>query len=164
MNTKTKKRLTRQCQQLAFLSVIEMLICFASCIIKMFCGTGKTRIMVELVITQGKTLNVIVFPNLALIRQFLGDYLITENCPDELKKHKMINISSEQIIDIESTTDHIKIHKFINQKGKKIVCVTYQSLSVLLDNLCGHTIDVCLFDEAHRTVSIENKKLIYDEP
>ena len=164
MNTITKTRLTRQCQQLAFLSVNEMLIHFASCIIKMFCGTGKTRIMVELVITQGSTLNVFVFPSLALIRQFLGDYLTPENCPDELKKHKMINISSEQITDIESTTDHIKIQKFINKKGKKIVCVTYQSLSVLLDNLCGHTIDVCLFDEAHRTVSIENKKLIYDEP
>jgi len=130
----------------------------------MFCGTGKTRIMIELIITQEKTLNVIVFPNLALIRQFLNDYIINEKCPSELKKYKHINVSSEQITDTESTTDPTSIQKFIKQTGKKIVCVTYQSLGVLLDNLCENVIDICLFDEAHRTTSIENKKLIYDEP
>ncbi len=164
INNKTAKRLSRPCQQDAFRSITDLLFNIDACIVKMFCGTGKTRIMVELIITQEKTLNVIVFPNLALIRQFLEDYLTFENCPNELNKHKQINISSEQIADIESTTDAVKIQKFVNQNGKKIICVTYQSLAVLLDNLCGHTIEICLFDEAHRTTSIENKKLIYCEP
>jgi superfamily II DNA or RNA helicase len=164
MNKYTKVRLSRECQRQAFRSISEMMLCYCACIVKMFCGTGKTRIMVEIIITQEKTLNVIIFPNLALIRQFLGDYLVGEKCPKELKNYIQLNISSEQITGVDSTTDPICIQKFIKQTDRKIICVTYQSLDVLLDNLCEHVIDICLDDEAHRTTSIENKKLIYDEP
>ena len=164
-NEKTNMDLSRDCQKDGFQGVETCLQTHNECIVKMFCGTGKTRIMVKLTTTQEKTLNVIVFPSLALIQQFSDDY-IGHSC---LKKHKKLNVSSLDVgqnkedVHIESTTDPIKIKIFVGQKGSKIICVSYQSLNVLLDNLDGHKIGLCLFDEAHRTTSPENKKLVYDE-
>jgi superfamily II DNA or RNA helicase len=130
----------------------------------MFCGSGKSRIMVETVISQNEDLSVLVFPNLALIYQFYNDYLSTKVCPNELLKHIMLNVSSEIIPNIETTTEPTKILQFINSPDQKIICVTYQSLDTLLDNMGDTKIDICIFDEAHRTTSSEYKKLIYDEP
>ena len=53
------------------------------CLVKMFCGTGKSRIITNVIIHEKKTLNVIVFPSLALIIQYSMDYLNN----DEYKKH-----------------------------------------------------------------------------
>lgn len=169
--TKTKyfkmEYLSRVCQQNAFNCVIEKLTQVINCIVKMFCGTGKTRVMVELINYLKKDITVVVFPSLLLIQQFSDDYL----GDSRLQEYKQLNVSSLDIkkedkdsIHIESTTDPIKIKNFIMQKGRKIICVSYQSLAVLLDNLDGNKIGICLFDEAHHTTSIENAKLIYYEP
>jgi superfamily II DNA or RNA helicase len=49
------------------------------CLVKMFCGTGKSHIITNLMIHEQKALNVVVFPSLALISQYASDYLQHEN-------------------------------------------------------------------------------------
>lgn len=122
------------------------------CIVKMFCGTGKSLLMRYCRVTQNQPLIVYVFPSLSLIDQFYSDYLT-----DILISHK-IKISSEN----ESTTDPAKIKAFLKKKfDNKIICITYQSFNTLLDNLDNNTIDVCIFDEAHHVVGEEIQKYIF---
>jgi len=47
----------------------------SKCIVKMFCGTGKSLVMAKNKYIQNKSLVVFVFPSLALIQQFYNDYL-----------------------------------------------------------------------------------------
>jgi superfamily II DNA or RNA helicase len=131
----------------------------------MFCGTGKSRVIRAIILTQKKPLSIVVFPSLALIRQFTADYLkdkeVTKTCA-------IMNVSSEQLDDFQSTTEPADIRKFTVAKKSaatkmKIVCVTYQSLQVLLDNLGDVNIGLACFDEAHRTTSPEYSKLVYSD-
>lgn len=124
------------------------------CLVKMFCGTGKSLVMRQCKIIQDKSLVVYVFPSLSLITQFHNTYLF--NIP---QNHKL-NISSD--VANNSTTDATVIQSFIAQANNKYICVTYQSFDVLLDNLCGTHIDVCIFDEAHHAVGQTYQKLIFD--
>jgi superfamily II DNA or RNA helicase len=59
------------------------------CIVKMFCGTGKSKVMRECKINENKNLVVYVFPTLQLIVQFTENYLA--NYP----KEQLICVSSE---------------------------------------------------------------------
>jgi superfamily II DNA or RNA helicase len=155
--------LTRPCQKRAHERTTELLETHDKCIVKMFCGTGKSRVIRAIILTQKKPLSIVVFPSLALIRQFTADYLkdreVTKTCA-------ILNVSSEQLDDFQSTTEPMDIKKFtIAKKDKKmkIVCVTYQSLQVLLDNLGEARIGLACFDEAHRTTSPESVKLVYSD-
>lgn len=125
----------RPIQTKAFDRVTELLQTFSECLVKMFCGTGKSHVIKRLVIEQKKSLSVIVFPSLALIRQFTKEYL----GDIDTKVYGLLNVSSEELTDIQSTTDPAQILHFIanpkTKKQKKIICVTYQSLAVLLDSL-----------------------------
>ena len=67
--------LTRPCQKKAHDHTTELLKTHDKCIVKMFCGTGKSRVIRAIILTQKKPLNIVVFPSLALIRQFTADYL-----------------------------------------------------------------------------------------
>ena len=67
--------LTRPCQKKAHDRTPELLKTHDKCIVKMFCGTGKSRVIRAIILTQKKPLNIVVFPSLALIRQFTADYL-----------------------------------------------------------------------------------------
>ena len=118
------------------------------CLVKMFCGTGKSLLMREMKVVKNKKLVVYVFPSLALIDQFSRDYL---------KGCHFIKVSSE----MESTTDIEVIRDFINEERNKIVLVTYQSFETLLSSLDGNIIDVCVFDEAHHVVGEKIKDLIF---
>ena len=168
--------LTRQCQILAYAAITFQLLSLSKCLVKMFCGSGKSRLITATIIGQKKNLSVVVVPSLALIQQFYDDYLSPLKKPKELFKHKLLNVSSKsqkdllgtdiltlEDIHIECTTDPVEIKRFLNSnpESKKIICVTYQSLDVLLANLDGHTLGLTLFDEAHRTVSHEYKELVY---
>ncbi len=123
-----------------------------NCIVKMFCGTGKSLLMRYCKVAQNKQLVVYVLPSLSLITQFTNDYL-----KDVISTHRM-NISSEK----ESTTEPAKIIAFLKHKYNKIICVTYQSFQTLLDNLGDHIIDVCIFDEAHHAVAPTYKEQIFN--
>ena len=86
---------------------IELLIA-DKCIVKKFCGTGKSLLMRKCKSVQNKNLVVYVFPSLCLIDQFYDDYLF--NVSNKLK------ISSEK----ESTTDPEIIHSFLKKRENKI--------------------------------------------
>jgi superfamily II DNA or RNA helicase len=171
-----KNQLTRECQILAYDAITSQLLSLSKCLVKMFCGSGKSRLITATIIGQNKNLSVVVVPSLALIQQFYDDYLSSLKKPKELSKHKLLNVSSKSEKDllgtdvitlddihISCTTDPSEIKQFLNsnQKSKKIICVTYQSLDVLIANLDGHILGLTCFDEAHRTASHKYKELIY---
>ena len=141
----------RPYQQDAFDAIVNELQTKQKCIVKMFCGSGKSRIMRNLVMHYNHQLSVFVFPSLSLIDQFHIDYL--KDTPNVLK------ISSDK----ESTTDTKIIIKFLKKKTHKIICITYQSFELLLDNLQDNKIDICCFDEAHHAVGNTYQKLIFND-
>ena len=58
-------------------------------LVEMFCGTGKTRVFTSWFAHSSSKVNVIVFPSLALIRQYITDYLMTN---DSVIKRKKITL------------------------------------------------------------------------
>ena len=145
----------------ALLSIFQ----YVKCLVKMFCGTGKSRIITNTIIHKKKELSVVVFPSLALIHQYSTDYLKHSDYKKYFNKHKMMNVSSEKLDDteIKSTTDDAEIKTFLKPKGPKIILVTYQSYNVLLKCLGeeGKKIGLVCYDEAHHIVSPEYQKLVF---
>jgi superfamily II DNA or RNA helicase len=143
------------------LEALQSIFLYAKCLVKMFCGTGKSRIITNVIIHEKKELSVVVFPSLALISQYSSDYLNNEEYTHHFKKHKTMNVSSERLDNMESTTDAKEINKFLKYKNPKIILVTYQSYQVLLDCLEGKKIGLVCYDEAHHVVSPETQKLVF---
>jgi superfamily II DNA or RNA helicase len=133
-------------------AICEELAINNKCIVKMFCGTGKSLLMRYCKVVKKQKLCVFVFPSLSLIDQFTNDYL------NDFPQENLLKISSE----LESTTDPKEIIKFLKRKKNKIICITYQSYKTLLDNLGETKINVCIFDEAHHVVAITYQKLIFE--
>jgi len=132
------------------------------CLVKMFCGTGKSLLMRYGKITQNKNLVVYVFPTLGLIRQFYEDYL--GDFPNEnILKISSANDSNDKGYKNTSTTDASQIREFLAKSEHKIICVTYQSYKTLLDNLVGYKIDICNYDEAHHCVSEKIQEFIFND-
>lgn len=121
------------------------------CLIKMFCGTGKSLLMRYCKINESKNLIVYVFPSLNLINQFYDEYL--NNIKNVLK------ISSDD----GSTTDVPTIVAYLqnNDIKNKIICIIYQSFELLLCNLGDLKIDVCHYDEAHHAVGEKYQTFIF---
>lgn len=120
------------------------------CIVKMFCGTGKSRLMRYCRVAQNKNLVVYLVPSLSLLEQFYTDYL---------KDFPLVQrISCEE----GSTTDKKDIVKFLKKKENKIICVTYQSFETLISALGDIKIDVCIFDEAHHAIGKTYQSLIFE--
>ena len=134
-------------------AIFEELLTNKKCLVEKFCGTGKSLVMRECKTAEYKDLVVYVYPSLNLIKQFYTDYL--HDFPSE----NILKISSED----DSTTNPVPIRKFLSKNEKKIICITYQSLKVLLDNLNGIKINVCIYDEAHHAVGEVYQKLIFEE-
>ena len=105
--------LSRKCQINAFNGIMNILRNDVKCIVIIFCGTRKSREIHEIVLNQKKDLSIIVFPSLALIRQYINDYLQDIQAR---KSYKMLNISREILEDFTSTTDQLKIKKFLKLK------------------------------------------------
>jgi superfamily II DNA or RNA helicase len=143
------------------LEALLSIFLYAKCLVKMFCGTGKSRIITNVIIHEKKGLSVVVFPSLALISQYSTDYLNNEEYARHFKNHKMKNVSSEKLDNMASTTDEKEIKKFLKYKNPKIILVTYQSYQVLLDCLEGKKIGLVCYDEAHHVVSPETQKLVF---
>jgi superfamily II DNA or RNA helicase/uncharacterized protein YeaC (DUF1315 family) len=141
----------RYYQQEADDAICEELSIHNKCIVKMFCGTGKSLLMRKCKIVKTQKLVVYVFPSLNLIDQFYTDYLFDFN------KNNILKISSE----IDSTTDSKKIKKFIDKKTNKIICITYQSFKTLIEVVGNSRIPLCIFDEAHHAVGEKSQPLIF---
>jgi superfamily II DNA or RNA helicase len=127
----------------------------SKCLVKMFCGTGKSIVMYQLFVLRiVSPLSVFVFPSLALIDQFYTDYIVKL----KFNLDSVIKVSSE----VDSTTDEDVVREFLSNDSikQKIVCITYQSFEVLLN--CGKAIDVACFDEAHHAVGQVSQKLIFN--
>ena len=143
------------------------------CLVKMFCGTGKSRIITNVIIHEKKELNVVVFPSLALISQYASDYL--QHVDYRRHFENTLNVSSlkeQQEADeicsgMKITTTPTEIKRFLKTeglKGSKVILVTYQSYSVLLDCLDGQKIGLVCYDEAHHVTSVETQKLVFNTP
>lgn len=133
-------------------AIYEEILVNNKCIVKMFCGTGKSILMRNCKSVQDKPLVVYVFPTLSLIYQFTTDYLY--NWPND----QILTISSE----LEATTYSEDIVRFLQKKTNRIICITYQSYKTLLDNLGEIKINVCIYDEAHHAVGETYQKLIFE--
>ena len=151
----------RPIQTKAFDKITELLQTHSECLVKMFCGTGKSHVIKRVILEHKYSLSVIVFPSLALIRQFTNDYL------GNVRNIGLLNVSSEELAHITSTTATAQIQHFLNnpktKHQQKIICVTYQSLAVLLDSVGDTKIGMTCFDEAHHTTSDTCKKLVYGD-
>ncbi len=142
------------------------------CLVKMFCGTGKTRIIYYLIVDSTYNLCVIVFPSIALITQFNIDYIHSEEWGKLTTKYKYLSICSlneldneQNVRNIEYTTNKENIISFINKDDRKIITVTYQSLSNFICCLkqTDITIDLLIYDEAHHIIGSENQKLVFGD-
>lgn len=142
----------RYYQEEADNAIYEELLINNKCIVKMFCGTGKSLLMRKCKSAQNQKLVVYVFPSLSLIDQFCRDYFVKVGLSPPFK------ISSEN----GSTTDSTQIKAELKRKKNKIICITYQSYNTLLDNLGSIKIDVCIYDEAHHAVGETYQKLIFE--
>jgi ribosomal RNA-processing protein 8 len=133
-------------------AISQELLASNKCLVKMFCGTGKSLIMRNCKINKSKNLIVYVFPSLNLINQFYDDYL--SDIKDDVLK-----VSSDD----GSTTDVATIISHLQNKRikNKIICITYQSFELLLTNLGDLKIDVCYYDEAHHAVGQKYQTFIF---
>ena len=108
-------------------------------LIKMFCGSGKSLIIYNCLLTYTNNLSVIVVPSINLITQFNKDYLHNENFKKYnntlQKQYQTLSVCSRNEIknDLNFTTDSEKILEFIEEDGIKIILITYQSLPLLID-------------------------------
>jgi superfamily II DNA or RNA helicase len=142
----------RYYQEEANNAIYEELLVNNKCIVKKFCGTGKSLLMRKCKTAEGKNLVVYVFPSLPLIDQFYTDYL------HDYPSYSILKISSEN----EATTNPIEITQFLSKTINKIICITYHSFKTLIDNLGEIQINVCIFDEAHHAVGKTYQKLIFE--
>ena len=76
---------------------------YAKCLVKMFCGTGKSRIITNVIIHEKKELSVVVFPSLALISQYSADYLNNAEYAHHFKKYQKKNVSSEKLEKVQAS-------------------------------------------------------------
>ena len=122
-------------------------------LVKMFCGTGKSRVIFKDLCDPSFTLSIVVFPTLDLGIQFLNDYISKEsgiNC---------LNICSAE----GATTDNEKISTFLSIQKKKIILVTYSSLPTLVSVLSSSNTqaDVVAYDEAHRVLGEKIQSIVF---
>lgn len=129
------------------------------CHIVMACGTGKTLTSLAIAENINPKSIVVFVPSLALINQFMKEWIKNTNWKDYetlavCSDNSVTNgIESDSILledmDFSVTSDVATIKKFLNLRNKKlkIIFCTYQS-SILLKDL---KIELGIFDEAHKT-------------
>ena len=148
------------------------------CLLNLWCGTGKTRIIMYSILDDNQITNVIVFPSLGLINQFNNDYLLNDEFSIYFEKYKSLSICSESesklnnsngeenFLNIKYTTDKSLIQEFLNtnKKNKKLLVVTYQSLNILVDLIIENkiTINRLYYDEAHRIVGDNIQEIVFN--
>jgi superfamily II DNA or RNA helicase len=133
-------------------------------LVKMFCGTGKSLIQHYLLSQNQKTL--LVVPSIALTAQFVEQYIIKRGFSHPfitICSKNEINSSEKDNINIEVTTTVKDIKLFFKtNKSSFFVCCTYQSLVKLL-KCVNFKFDLCILDEAHRSLGKLVQTLIFDK-
>jgi len=162
----------RECQKDALKALTESDSTKKQCI--MFCGTGKSIVMIEYIKTKNVDRVLVLMPSLQLINQFYNNMKhhtktkilcicskfdkgsLTgddENEDDDEVDDETGNDLLDEYLKLESgnisyTTKPATITRLLKRK-KIIVLCTYQSSRLLK----GHKFDLGLFDEAHTTVN-----------
>jgi superfamily II DNA or RNA helicase len=133
----------------------------------MFCGTGKTRILFDYILTENKDrLSVIVFPSLSLIAQFSEDYVNNEKWKHITKNFNFLSVcSKDESNSTEYTTDSKSIKKYIKKHKSCIIAVTYHSFETLLSVVDELHINIktIIFDEAHHIIGNTIQKIVFSD-
>lgn len=132
----------------------------------MACGTGKTLVALWAAeAQQPKTLLVLV-PSLALLSQTLPDWCKQTSWGERFRyicvcSDDSVNREAQQDgytykqedLEFSVTTDAKEVKKFLgkNKDGVNVIFSTYQSAEVVAEGLKGQTVDLGIFDEAHKT-------------
>jgi len=139
-------------------------------LINIWCGGGKTRIIVYSIFDDGKEVNVIVFPSLGLINQFNNDYILCEDFMDYFKKYHCLSVCSDSESKLKIKTDIIRyttkesiIKSHLKKEGKKLFTVTYQSLEMFMDIILETetSINRLYYDEAHHILGHNIQNIVF---
>jgi len=132
----------------------------------MACGTGKTLVALWAAEAQNPKTVLVLVPSLALLSQTLPDWckqtswgerfrymcVCSDDSVDREAKQDGYTYKQEDL-EFSVTTDAKEVKKFLgkNQNGVNVIFSTYQSAEVVAEGLKGQTVDLGIFDEAHKT-------------
>ena len=132
----------------------------------MACGTGKTLVALWAAEAQQPKTVLVLVPSLALLSQTLPDWCKQTSWGE---RFHYLCVCSDDSVDREAqqdgytykqedlefsvTTDAKEVKKFLgkNKDGVNVIFSTYQSAEVVAEGLKGKTVDLGIFDEAHKT-------------
>ncbi len=128
--------------------------------LRMACGSGKTRVAIEVALKRGDRLVVVAVPGLTLLGQWVREWSVTTTTP-----FRWIAVCSDDSVGgdvndsfatyqqgIPTTTSSPAIAAFLKGRGPKVVFTTYQSASQVGRALrsVNKQADLLIADEAHR--------------
>ena len=132
----------------------------------MACGTGKTLVALWAAEAQEPKTVLVLVPSLALLSQTLPDWckqtswgerfrylcVCSDASVDRSAKEDEYALKQSDI-EFPVTTDPKLVKGFLdsNKAGVNVIFSTYQSAEVVAEGLKGQTIDLGIFDEAHKT-------------
>ena len=139
-------------------SVVKSLSTKDRGILNMACGTGKTLVSYFIWERLKVKKTIIAVPSLYLLSQIYSDYM--REIQIKGIKINTILIGSDADVDIKDnkglllTTNKGEIDEWITKRDMFIIFTTYQSATMIkkIDY------DLCIFDEAHKTVGDKHKK------
>jgi superfamily II DNA or RNA helicase len=132
----------------------------------MACGTGKTLVALWAAEAQQPKTVLVLVPSLALLSQTLPDWCKQTSWGESFR---YLCVCSDASVDREAqqdgytfkkedlefsvTTDPKVVKGFLgqNKDGVNVIFSTYQSAEVVAEGLKGQTVDLGIFDEAHKT-------------
>jgi superfamily II DNA or RNA helicase len=132
----------------------------------MACGTGKTLVALWAAEAQEPKTVLVLVPSLALLSQTLPDWckqtswgerfrylcVCSDASVDRSAKEDEYALKQSDI-EFPVTTDPKLVKGFLdsNKAGVNVIFSTYQSAEVVAKGLKGQTVDLGIFDEAHKT-------------
>jgi superfamily II DNA or RNA helicase len=132
----------------------------------MACGTGKTLVALWAAEAQKPKTILVLVPSLALLSQTLPDWckqtswgerfrylcVCSDASVDRSAKEDEYALKQSDL-EFSVTTDAKVVKDFVsdNRSGVNVIFSTYQSAEVVAEGLKGQTVDLGIFDEAHKT-------------
>jgi superfamily II DNA or RNA helicase len=132
----------------------------------MACGTGKTLVALWAAEAQDPKTVLVLVPSLALLSQTLPDWckqtswgerfrylcVCSDASVDRSAKEDEYALKQSDL-EFSVTTDAKVVKDFVsdNRSGVNVIFSTYQSAEVVAEGIKGETIDLGIFDEAHKT-------------
>ena len=133
----------------------------------MACGTGKTLVALWAAEAQDPKTVLVLVPSLALLSQTLPDWckqtswgkrfrylcVCSDASVDRPAKDADEYALNQTDLEFTVTTDAKEVKKFLglNKDGVNVIFSTYQSAEVVAEGLKGQSMDLGIFDEAHKT-------------